>query len=262
MGYIRRNSGIDKQGFSCALLIAGLAYAAAAWAQQPANSSSNDQLSAVFARIDKNAAAFRSAEADFQWDEYTKVVDEHDIELGKVYFRKQGHDIEMAAHVNPAAADASAAVSNRKKSGGRSSTEKFVLYSAGKVQIYYPANDHLDVYGTGKSHEAVESFLVLGFGGTSSQMLQSFDVSYGGHEKIDGTDTDMLELIPKAQKVKDMFSHIELWIDSRGISVQQKLTTPEDDYRLNKYSNVVLDKKISDNIFRLKMGNKTTVDNH
>jgi outer membrane lipoprotein-sorting protein len=223
-------------------------------AQQPTASQANELLKAVFARVDKTATEFRSAEASFEWDQYTRAVDETDKQQGKVYFRKAGGKVEMAAHV--------IAPPDTKKNPAASAAEKFVLYSGGKVQLFQPDADRLDIYSTGKSNEAVESFLVLGFGGSSRDMLKLFDVAYGGHEQMDGGDTDRLELTPKAEKIKNMFSQIELWINSRGISIQQKLISSEGDYRLNKYSGIFLNQKIPDSAFKLKTTGKTTIESH
>ncbi|HEV7217427.1 MAG TPA: hypothetical protein VGN39_01040 [Terriglobales bacterium] len=244
---------MQSRSLLCMLTVSMLWLTGTIAAQQPATSQSND-LKAVFARVDQTSAEFRSAEASFEWDQYTKAVDETDKQQGKVYFRKSGGKVEMAAHV--------IGPPGQEESAGPSAAEKFVLYSGGKVQLFQPSTDHLDIYGTGKSNEAVESFLVLGFGGSSRDMLKSFGVTYGGRENVSGTDTDRLELEPKSEKVKNMFSHIELWIDSRGISIQQKLIAQEGDYRLNKYSGVVLNEKIPDSAFRLKTTGKTTVESH
>lgn len=213
-------------------------------AQQATTSQPDDRLKMVLERLDRTAAKFRSAEADFEWDQYQKVVDEIEKQRGKVSFRKAGDDTQMVAEVTDPP------------------PPKIVLFSEGKVQLFQPNTNHVDVYSTGKNREAFESFLVLGFGGTGRDMLKSFDVTYGGTDKIDGVDTDRLELVPKSDKVKGMFNHIELWIDARGISIQQKLISPEGDYRLNKYSNIVLDKKLSDNLFKLKTNSKTQIDIH
>ena len=90
-----------------------------------------------------------------------------------------------------------------------------------------PKIDEVNTYNTGKDRATVESFLVLGFGGSGKDMLKSFDVKYMGHDKIDGTDTVKLELVPKSDKVRNIFDHIWLWIDpSCGVSVQQQLFAP------------------------------------
>ena len=55
-----------------------------------------------------------------------------------------------------------------------------------------------------------------------------------------------------------MFSIITLWIDpARGVSVQQKFQEPSGDYRLATYSNIQLNKKINEGVFKLKTNPKT-----
>jgi outer membrane lipoprotein-sorting protein len=224
--------------------VAAILIAAYAFPQQSSNPDSADKLKSVLDRLDRTAAQFRSAQANFVWDTYQKAADEHDKQQGKVYFRRKGIGMEMAAYVtSPAPA-------------------KTVLYEGGKVQLYQAGSAQVDVYDASKNNGAVESFLVLGFGGSGQDMLKSFDVTYGGSEKIDGADTDKLDLVPKSDKVKGMFNRIELWVNSSGISVQQKLLSPEGDYRFNHYTNIVLDKKIPDSFFKLKTSGNVQIENH
>jgi outer membrane lipoprotein-sorting protein len=59
--------------------------------------------------------------------------------------------------------------------------------------------------------------------------------------------------------VKNMFQLITLWIDpARGISVQQKFDQ-SGDYRLAKYTNIKLNQKLPENVFKLKTTGKTTI---
>ncbi len=194
--------------------------------------------------MDRTAAKFQLRRSRFEWNQYQKVVNETDKQTGKVYYRRAGHEIEMMAEVTDP------------------QPPKSVLFSEGKVQLYQPKIDHLDIYSTGKNNQEFEGFLVLGFGGTSTEMRKSFDVTYGGHDNVNGIETDKLELAPKADRVKSMFSSIELWINSEGISVQQKLLSPEGDYRINRYSNIVLDQKIPDKVFKLKVTKNTQKETH
>ncbi|HZR57172.1 MAG TPA: outer membrane lipoprotein-sorting protein [Terriglobales bacterium] len=217
-------------------------------AQFADNSSQNAELEKVLSRMDTTAASFRGAEANFEWDQYTKVVDETDKQTGKIYFRRSNNQIEMAAEIT--------------SSNGKPLT-KYVLFADGKVQVYQPSiSNQIDEYSTGKNREAVESFLVLGFGGSGHAMLKSFVVSYLGPDQ-DVAGAVKLNLVPKDEKVHNMFDHIILWIDSiRGISVQQQLFTGQGDYRLAKYSDIKLNEKISDSVFKPKMTGKTQVVSH
>jgi outer membrane lipoprotein-sorting protein len=220
----------------------------AAGAQPADPPQTNVELEKVLNRMDATAAAFRSAEANFEWDQYTKVVDETDKQTGKIYFRRVGNQTQMAAVIT---------TSNGKP------LEKYVLFADGKVQIYQPSiNNQVDEYSTGNNREAVESFLALGFGGSGHAMLKSYDVSYLGPDPEVGGAVK-LNLVPKTEKVHNMVDHIVLWIDlGLGVSVQQQLFTGQGDYRLAKYSNIKLNAKIPDSVFKLKLTGKTQVVTH
>jgi len=195
-------------------------------------------LDKVLGQMDAAASNFKTTQADFVWEQYFKVVDEHDMQKGTVYYRRSGKEIQMMADlIDPA---------------------KSVLFSDGKVQVYEPKLKQVTSYEAGKNREAVESFLVLGFGGSGHDMLKSFDVKYLGTESVGGINTSKLELTPKSERVRSMFAKIVLWIDpTRGISVQQQFVEPSGDYRLAKYSNIQVNQKIPDNAFKLKTTSDT-----
>ena len=206
-----------------------------AWAQQ----GSNTALESVLKKMDSTAANFHTTQADFVWDQYQKVVNETDTQKGKVYFRRVNHETQMAADISQP-------------------EKKYVLFTDSKVQLYQPRIDQVTVYPAGKHRAEFESFLVLGFGGGGHDMLKSFDVKYLGTEKVGGDEAAKLDLVPKSQSIRNTFQHIVLWIDpARGVSVQQQLFEPSGDYRLAKYSDIELNQKIPDTVFKLKTTNKT-----
>jgi len=206
-----------------------------------ASAQSNTDLERILGQMDTAAAKFHSTEALFVWNQYAKVVDETDTQKGRIYFRRTGNDTQMAADV-------------------MEPDKKYVVYSESKVQVYQPKIDQVTVYNTGKNKAAVESFLVLGFGGGGHEMQKSFDVRYLGTETLDGVETAKLDLVPKSDKLRNTFSHIVLWIDpARGISVQQQFFEPSGDFRLAKYSDIQQNQKIPDQVFRLKTTSKTKV---
>ena len=207
----------------------------AASVQTPAS----DDLQRVLAQMDQTAANFPTAQAAFEWDQYQKVVDEHDLQKGMVYFRRAGGEVQMAADISDP------------------KPPKYVLFTDSKVEVYQPKIDQVTTYNTGKDRATIESFLVLGFGGSGKDMLKSFDVSYLGSEKVGGVDAVKLGLVPKSVKVRNNFDHILLWIDpALGVSVQQQLFS-SGDYRLAKYSDIQLHQKIPDSVFKLKTTGKT-----
>ena len=160
-------------------------------------------LEAVLNSMDKAAADFQTAQTDFVWDQYEKVVDEHDLQKGTMYFRRQGDDVQMAADIT-------------------TPDKKYVLFSGGMVSVYVPKAGQVTEYNAGKNKADFETFLVLGFGGRGHDLAKSFDVKYAGMEQVQGVNAAKLELTPKSQKVANMFQTITLWIDlARGVSVQQ-----------------------------------------
>ncbi len=196
-------------------------------------------LDEVLKKLDATAASFRSLEANFVWDQYQKVVDDHDTQRGTVYYLGTGPNVEMMAEVKDPA-------------------QKFVLYKDGKLQVYQPKIDQVMEYSTGGNRGEIESYLVLGFGGSGQDLKKSFDVSSLGEQNVDGIATVELQLLPKSDKLRNNISKILLWIDmSRGISVQQQFFQPQGDYRLAKYSEIKMPAKIGNEVFRLKTNKKT-----
>jgi outer membrane lipoprotein-sorting protein len=219
---------------------------------KPANPKPADPvtLESVLKKMDETAANFHAVEADFEWDNYERVIDEIDnYQTGTVYYRRNGKDIEMKADV---------------KKGGSSLNQmqpqpKYVLFKSGKIQVYDAGKaDQLTVYDLGKNAQDFESYLVLGFGGSGQDLVKSFDVTFGGAETIDGAATGKLQLVPKSDRMRNNIKQILLWIDlERGFSIQQKFITPQGDYRLTKYSSIRMKDKLGDDIFKLKTTNKT-----
>jgi outer membrane lipoprotein-sorting protein len=196
-------------------------------------------LDSVLKKMDAAAANFQATQADFVWDQYQKVVDETDTQTGTVYYRRAGKEIEMMADI-------------------KQPDPKFVLYKDGKLQVYQPKIDQVMEYPAGANRGELESYLVLGFGGSGEDLVKSFDVSYLGEETVSGIATAKLQLIPKSEKFRNNISKILLWIDlSRGISVQQQFFQGQGDYRLAKYSAVQMKAKIGNDVFQLKTTKKT-----
>lgn len=220
--------------------LCGLAVAAATLvSSQPSAAQSNARLDSLLNKMDAAAAQFRSASAAFTWEQYQKVVEETDTQKGKIYFRKTDGQSQMAADITEP-------------------DPKYVTYTDNKLQLYQPRIDQITVYNAGQNHEEVESFLVLGFGGGGHDLLKSFDVKYLGAETVLGVATEKIDLTPKSQKLRNNIEHIILWIDpARSVSVQQQFFQPGGDYRLTKYSDIELNKKIPDSAFKFKTTSNT-----
>lgn len=196
-------------------------------------------LDSVLKKMDETSAHFQTAQADFVFQQYQKVVDDTDTQKGTVYYRKAGKQIEMmAAFTDP--------------------DKKFVLYKDGKLQVYQPKIEQVMEYSAGANQQELESLMVLGFGGSGQELKKSYDVTYQGEETVAGIPTAKLQLIPKNEKLRSNLPEITLWIDlASGVSVQQKLMQTQGDYRLAKYSEIKVNAKINNDVFRLKTTGKT-----
>ncbi len=202
-------------------------------------------LQQVLHSMDENAEKFRTAQADFSWTPYNSVINETEApDKGKIYFRRSGNNIQMAALQQPP-------------------DERQIIFSEGKIQVYRPKTKVLDVYDASAHREEVESFLVLGFGSSGADLRKSFEVKYLGEEKIGGVATVKLELVPLADKIKNSFPRIDLWIDQqRGLSLRQQLFQTGGDYRLADYTNIRVNEKVPDNAFRLRTSGPTKTITH
>jgi outer membrane lipoprotein-sorting protein len=215
-------------------LVIGWLLGSAAWPQ-----SDSAGLERVLTQMDAASRNFKSAEASVVWDQYTKVINESETEKGEIYFRREGGEVQMAADfVEP--------------------DKKYVIYSGGKVQVYQPKIDQVSEYNAGKNRGDVESFLVLGFGGSGHDLLKSYDAQFLGMETIGNVSAGKLELIPKSARLKNNIARILLWIDpARGVSIQQQFFEPGGDYRLAKYSEIKINEKLPESAFKLKTTGKT-----
>ncbi len=217
-------------------VVVGCLFTAAARAQIVGESP---DLEHVLAQMDVAARNFKTTEANLVADQYQKVINETDTQKGKIYFRREGGEIQMAADF-------------------AEPDKKYVIYSGGKVQVYEPKIDQVNEYNAGKDRSDIESFLVLGFGGSGHDLFKSYAVRFLATETVGGIKADKLELIPKSERLRNNIARILLWIDpARGISVQQQLFEPGGDYRLAKYSNIQINQKLPESVFKLKTTGKT-----
>jgi outer membrane lipoprotein-sorting protein len=204
-------------------------------AQTPRDSVALDK---VLTQMDAASKNFKPIEAKVEWDQYDKVINETEVQKGKIYFRRENGGVQMALDlVEP--------------------DQKFVLYAGGKVQVYQPKIEQVTEYNAGKNVGDVESFLVLGFGGSGHDLYKSYDVKYLGAETVNAVATNRLELTPKSVKIRNNIAKVVLWIDPRGISVQQQFFEPSGNYRLVKYFEIQENPKLPDSDFKLKTTKKT-----
>jgi outer membrane lipoprotein-sorting protein len=203
-------------------------------------------LNTVLHQMDEASARFKSAEADFRWDMYERVVQETTTQNGTIYFLKKGSSLEMGAKINPPAA-------------------KVLDYKNGSLEMFEPGADHLTILSAGNNKAQYESFLTLGFGGSGTDLSRAWTITDLGTEPInDGSrmvTTTKLDLVSKDPSVRNMFTHITIWVDPvRGISLKQQFFTPSEDQRTTYFTNIRYNQSVNTKAFAIKTDKKTTVD--
>jgi outer membrane lipoprotein-sorting protein len=214
----------------------------------PQNSSgSSNGLEAVLSQMDESSKSFHNAQADFEWRQYQKVVDETDIQKGSIYFvRGENQPGDKAVKGTEMAAEIT--VPDKKN----------IVFAGGDLKLYQPRIDQLTLYHAGKNSGDLESFLVLGFGSRGHDLPKAFDVKFAGYETIDNVRCAKLTMTPKSQKVSNIFQSVTLWIDiARDVSLKQQFFEPSGDYRIAIYSNFKLNGKIPSDVFKIKTTSKT-----
>lgn len=210
-----------------------------------AQTSSSAALDKILAQMDGAAAKFRSAEANFQWDQFERVVSSTDTQTGVIYFLRSDRGTQMAADI--LTYDGQAA-------------KKTVVFRDGVLDFYQPQIDQMTVIHAGDKKDQFESYLALGFGASGSDLKKSWDITYQGMEVIDGVQTAKLDLVSKVAADRNTISHLTIWVDpTRAISLKQIMFEPSGDSRTAYYRNIQYNKKISSSVFKIKTDSKTQV---
>jgi outer membrane lipoprotein-sorting protein len=194
-------------------------------------------LQKVLSEMDAASATFQSAQADFVWDQYTAVVQSHDLQKGTIAFRRAGSSTQMVAHV---------------KTDNDEPSLKDVLYKAGELDFYEPNLKRETILNAGTNYE---KYLTLGFGGSGKDLAANWKIAYQGKETINGVETAKLDLTPKSPS--DQFTHITIWIDTRrAISLKQQIFQDSGDSRTAVYTDVKLN-SVPESAFALQLAQGT-----
>jgi outer membrane lipoprotein-sorting protein len=220
-------------------LIAMLLLAARPAIAAPAAANEKDK---VLRRLDETAKNFRSTSADFEFDSVeTDPIYEKDIQKGTVYYERKAGAFQMAAHI--------------REFNGKPSP-KVYAYSGGAVKLYEPMIDQLTTFTKASQYE---SWFMLGFGASGKDLEQKWEITYLGAETLDGTATEMLEMVPKDPAIRKNLTKVDMWVDpERGVSLKQILYFGPTEYKVCVYFNIQVNQPLPAGVFTLKTTSKTT----
>jgi outer membrane lipoprotein-sorting protein len=211
-------------------------------AASPAASSAD--LQKVISQLDTAAAKFLSAQADFTWDQFQVLFNDHDVQTGTIYFERKKGVTRMAAYF--------------LQENGKDAA-KTVSYDGSEVNFYEPRIKQMTILRAGADRNQWESFLTLGFGGSGADLQANWKVSLLGTESLNGVSVAKLDLVPTAQKVQQMFTHVTVWVDpTRAISLKQIFYEPSGDLRTVTYKIIHYNTPIAGDVFHIKTAPGTT----
>ena len=202
----------------------------------PIQTPAQSQLNSVLSQMDAASARFKNAQADVRYDNYTRVVNDHDIETGSIYIERTGTGEQMGAVFYNLGPD------NKPTS----TPARIVNFDGPTLRIFTVGTNQVDLFKAGANQAKYDSFLTLGFGGSGKDLQRIWDITDQGPDTIDGVKTEKLDLVSKDPGVKNMFTHITIWIDpARGVSLKQVFYAPNGDNRTATYSNIRLNGSVN-----------------
>lgn len=207
------------------------------------NSANSRELQRVLQQLDAAAKNFRTASADVKIEiTQTEPVPNTDTQIGKVYYKHEGSQLQMALRIT--------------QQDGRP-FEQILTYAKGMAQVYQGSTNQVTQY---RNAADIAPYLVMGFGASGREMADKFNITYLGQEKIDGVQTDKLQLIAKDPKALRFFPKIILWIDpARDISLKQFADQGQGMSRTATYSHIEINHSISGSNFTFKTNKNTQV---
>jgi outer membrane lipoprotein-sorting protein len=124
------------------------------------------------------------------------------------------------------------------------------LIDKGKAILYYPDDNTYRERKVDEQGDALQ-FLLIGFGASSEQIGKGYKAEAKSREMLGGVNAVVLELTPIAESTKNY--PLKLWLVPQTWTPVQTRIGKTKTYNDYKYSNVQLNRAVSDSIFDLKM---------
>jgi outer membrane lipoprotein-sorting protein len=193
-------------------------------------------LDQTLATMDQVASHFKGLSANVQYVQHMQAIHEDDSQTGTILVKR----------------------ANRKDLHVRIEIEKpepkTAVADGRMVKVYYPSSGEVQEMAIGQRRSLVGMILTLGFGGTSRELKDAYEVTLGGSETVAGENATRLKLIPKSSEMLEQWKQVDLWIsDKSGYAVQQKFYERGSDFTLITYTSVQPKPNIPDSAFVLEV---------
>lgn len=192
----------------------------------------------VVDNMDQRAKAFSSLDASISRTD-TEYGVKAPEETGRIYMKKASPATRIFYEVT-------APEANRKT----------VLIDKGMGTIYFRNTNSYRTKAVGSGSEVTE-LLMIGFGAGSETYGKSYSPNYKGREAMNGVQAVVLELSAKTESTQ--FRTITLWLDpSTWSPLQTRVSQSSKSYSDFEYSNVRLNRGVSDSVFDWKVPKDAT----
>lgn len=193
-------------------------------------------LAEISARLDQNAASFRSMAAKLERLDYTAVIKDTTRETGSIrLLKKKNGSVEMRIDFT-------------------SPDSKQISYADKKVQSYLPKINTVQIVDVGKIDSLISQGILIGFGTTARELQKSYSLKVSGEEAVNGKAATRIELTPKGDSALMKVKKIEVWLaHSDGYPIRQKLYQGAGDYTQATYSELKINPSIDEKDFRLDL---------
>jgi outer membrane lipoprotein-sorting protein len=185
-------------------------------------------LQSVYQSMDRAAPQFKGFTANLVKIDHQDFVDATDKSTGTLTVRKAGpRNLQALEKI--------------ETQNGKPDVEETGV-TGSRVSVYRPKTNVLTEFDVSKKYRGVEEAAFGVFGGSSKDLQQDYQVTYGGPDPVAGQPATRLILKPKDPQLAQMYPKIEIWIsDATGIAIQQKIyEVGEKDYHLLTYSDMKL----------------------
>jgi outer membrane lipoprotein-sorting protein len=190
-------------------------------------------LSQIFSHMNQSAKHLKTLSADLAYTKVTVLVNDFSTESGKMYFRNLKSPDILIDFQTPA--------------------PKVILFRKNKAEIYQPRINQIQEYDLSKHASLVQQFLLLGFGTSSKEMQEVYEVKYLKEDQLGNDTTAVLELTPRKASLAAQLSKIQLWISEESwLPVQQKFFEAGGDYSIARYSSVKVNRNLPSSTFRIR----------
>ena len=189
-------------------------------------------LGEILRQMNESAKRLKSVSANIEYTKVTVVVNDKSTETGELFFQKGKSTDILIKFEKP--------------------DPKVILFNKNRAEIYLPKSNQIQEYNLEKQSGLVEQFLLLGFGKETGDLQKAYGIKLIGEEDLGGDTAAELELTPRRENVAAQLTKIQLWISEDSyLPIQQKFFEADGDYLITRYTDVKVNRKLSDSTFQI-----------